>query len=673
MRKKILYSTVAALMIFPSMLMAEESEDQKIKTLDEVVVTATRASKDIKKVPANVTVISAEEIADSGASNIIEILESQANIHIRTFSGNPSQAQIDLRGFGENGFGRTLVLLDGRKLNRPDMQSITWTQFPLDHIERIEVVRSSASVLYGDAAVSGVIHIITKKGTVDPSFTASIQAGEDGFHDERAGVIGSSDRFTYSVSVSNQQTDGWRERTGYDSYGGGLQLGYDISDSLGVSGGISYNRTDFEMPNALTSAEIAQDPTQSGFTSDEAENEFYNYNLLLEGSFGNWGDPSINLVYGTSENISTRFSWWSFGVYDIESIGIQPKYVLETDHGRFRNKLITGFDLYYETLIVDLYAEAARLNRNRTTEIDKDTVGWYIHDEISIDDTIILSGGARIERSETHGRLNDFVTPANNFDKEKDHDGEVFDLSATWLPKDNLKFYTRFSTVYRYPFVDEQANYSGWGMDDLNTDLEAEEGKSFEAGIEINPAEDFIFGLTLFNIDMEDEISLNPVTWVNDNMDDTRHRGLEMSLDYGVDGVFDLSVNYTHQETTFEAGPNVGNDVPLVPHNLLSASLDLTLPYDIHLIPYLQYIDNSYLSGDTNNNTEKLDEYTVVDLLLRYKTRIRNIQLTAFLKVTNLFDEEYSTWGLDNMEWFFPNQFYPAPGRKFYGGISGTF
>ena len=147
MKKRVFYSTVVAFMIFPALTMADESEQEKMKTLDEVVVTATRAAKDIKTVPANITVITADEIRDSGASSIVEVLQNQANIHIRTFSGNPAQAQIDLRGFGENGFGRTLVLLDGRRLNRIDMSSITWTQMPFEEIERFEDVRGSGSGL----------------------------------------------------------------------------------------------------------------------------------------------------------------------------------------------------------------------------------------------------------------------------------------------------------------------------------------------------------------------------------------------------------------------------------------------------------------------------------------------------------------------------------------------
>ncbi len=175
------------------------------------------------------------------------MLENQANIHFRTFSGNASQAQIDLRGFGENGFGRTLVMLDGRRLNRLDLSSINWTQIPLEQIERIEVVRGSGSRFYTVMQpLQASSHIITKKGAVDPSITGALQIGEDDFHNESAGIIGSSGKFSYSVNAAKQQTDGWRDRTAFQSYGGGFQLGYDISDNLSISGGASYNKTDFD-------------------------------------------------------------------------------------------------------------------------------------------------------------------------------------------------------------------------------------------------------------------------------------------------------------------------------------------------------------------------------------------------------------------------------------------
>ena len=192
-----------------------------------------------------------------------------------------------------------------------------------------------------------------------------------------------------------------------------------------------------------------------------------------------------------------------------------------------------------------------------------------------------------------------------------------------------------------------------------------------EAGFEINPVQNLTAGLTFYQINMKNEISWNDIDKRNENLDETRHRGVEISLDYRRKDLFDIKINYTYQESTFENGDNSGNNIPLVPNNLLSAIFDLYLPYNIHLIPSLRYIGDSYLSGDVSNTAKKLNDYTVVDLLLRYKKNIRQSQITFFLGINNLFDEEYSSYGSDWGGGFYV--YYPSPGRKFYGGVSATF
>ena len=83
MNKKILYSIVAALMIFPAIALAEETEEQKIKTLDEVVVTATRTETTLGKVGgSSVTVITAEDIEAKKYSTIKEILRGALSIDL---------------------------------------------------------------------------------------------------------------------------------------------------------------------------------------------------------------------------------------------------------------------------------------------------------------------------------------------------------------------------------------------------------------------------------------------------------------------------------------------------------------------------------------------------------------------------------------------------------------
>jgi len=183
--KKVLVLVLLFSVVVYSPLKAEEKKaGDAIVTMEEVVVTATRDTQEIRKAQANVSVITADEIEKSGATTVVEVLDKLESIQFRTYSGNSSQSQIDMRGFGgDNPFGKTLILIDGRRLNRTDMASINWLQMPINTIEKIEVVRGSGSVLYGDAAIGGVINIITKKGKGEPKFNASVLAGSYGLND----------------------------------------------------------------------------------------------------------------------------------------------------------------------------------------------------------------------------------------------------------------------------------------------------------------------------------------------------------------------------------------------------------------------------------------------------------------------------------------------------------
>jgi len=99
--------------------------------MEEVVVTATRDWEEVRKVPADVSVITEADIKKSGATSLVEVLEKLEGIQIRSYSGQSPQSMVDLRGFGgENPFGKTLVLIDGRRQNRPDMSSNNWFQSP---------------------------------------------------------------------------------------------------------------------------------------------------------------------------------------------------------------------------------------------------------------------------------------------------------------------------------------------------------------------------------------------------------------------------------------------------------------------------------------------------------------------------------------------------------------
>jgi iron complex outermembrane recepter protein len=135
--------------------------------LDPVVVSAGRVEQRLQDVPANVTVITREDIERSPARTVDDLLRQIPGFSLFRRSSSlvaqPTTQGVSLRGIGPSGVSRTLVLLDDVPLNDPFGGWVYWSRVPLESIERIEVVRGGGSALYGNYALGGVINIITRK------------------------------------------------------------------------------------------------------------------------------------------------------------------------------------------------------------------------------------------------------------------------------------------------------------------------------------------------------------------------------------------------------------------------------------------------------------------------------------------------------------------------------
>lgn len=142
-------SWIAFLLLVP--ISAAWADDKT--TIGEVVVTATRYEEKTTDVPASVSVITEEDIKRSTAQNIPDLLRTLPGVLVNDITGNRRSFTVDLRGFGETAPLNTLVLVDGRRLNEPDLSGVDWTEIPIERVSRIEVIRGGrGSVLYGDNA-----------------------------------------------------------------------------------------------------------------------------------------------------------------------------------------------------------------------------------------------------------------------------------------------------------------------------------------------------------------------------------------------------------------------------------------------------------------------------------------------------------------------------------------
>jgi iron complex outermembrane receptor protein len=642
-------------------------------SLPEVVVTATRDTEEVRRVPANVSVITAQQIEESGATTVVEVLERLESIKVVDLMGTDSKKYIDMRGFGgDNPYGKTLIMLNGKRLNRPDMSAVNLLQVPLNNIERIEVVRGAGTVLYGDSAIGGVINIITKKGEGRPQFNASIIAGSYGLHNERVGVSGSADKWSYSLTGDNHFNSGYRERSELKSQGGGLDIGYKASDLLNLSLGVSFTRTDYEMPGALTKVQMEQDRRQAVNRYDEASDKFTDVNFSVQSFLGSWGEFEVSFLYGRKDLESDMTSWFSYSDTMIDTYGITPKFIIEKDVFGFGNKLITGLDYYKESYDKDFFTSAERTTRKSWAELSRDSIGWYIRDEFSILKNVILHAGYRSERAEIDGDNRDQFLPAKSFSgKEKKYSLDAYETGATWLIGKTSKVFAKYGTFYRIPFLEEIAYFNGWGTGFL-TDIEEDKGASTEIGMEFSPLKNLNLGFTLFRIDMKNEMVWNDTLYKNENTGKTRHDGAEVSFSYLFEKRAKLDANFTYHKATFENGADNKKEMPMVPNRMANVGADIYLPFNLTLRPEVRYVGEAFLGGDKDNSTEKLDSYTIVNLSLFYRASLKKVKTTAFFGVDNLTDQKYSSFGSDGLGWN-PNAYYPMPGIVFKGGLSFEF
>lgn len=153
------------------MLFLQASLSEAKTELEPVVITASKTENSLKDISTAAQIITAEEIKQKGATRLRDIIKFSVGLY------NPTQDSISIRGFNAD---HTLLLIDGRRLTGEVGGSLEIDRIDISNIERIEIIRGSASGLYGTDALGGVINIITKKHPKDFLTTLDLKYGAHG-------------------------------------------------------------------------------------------------------------------------------------------------------------------------------------------------------------------------------------------------------------------------------------------------------------------------------------------------------------------------------------------------------------------------------------------------------------------------------------------------------------
>jgi iron complex outermembrane receptor protein len=633
-----------------------------------VVVTATRTSRTPETIPAQVTVITAEQMSERGSLNVVDALRDLGGLQIRSLNGNPAQAELSLRGFGENAHGRTLILRDGQRLNSPDMAGVNWLQLPVSSVARIEVLEGPQSVLYGDHALAGVVNIITHDEARPERTEARVQAGSYDTYGASLATHRQSGATQGTAGGDWQTSKGYRHNGGFDSLN--LRAGVDsvVNEALRTSIFGTYDRMVNGLPSYLTRDAMQADPRQTTAPDDEAATDTYNANLAL-----NWrptADQTVNaaFIYNRREAETDFVSWMSFADTAVDSLTFTLNHQLDASLFDLPTRLLSGVDLYFDRLDADRYADADGTMHLLSAVVDKTSLGAYLNNETDLTDKLMLTLGGRIEQASYAADVED-AFGASLVDDSETHTVSALTASLLYRPADATKLYASFSSLYRLPFLDEQVSYYGYGSDTFYDDLEPEHGLSGEVGGAWRFAREWSAELNVFCMEVKDEIAYNPVTSRNDNLDKTRHQGTSAAIGWQRAELGALKLRYTFTDATFQEGVNDGCEVPLVPNHHLALVGQANLPLDLALLATLNVSGSQYVGGDNANAAETLESFTTLDLALRYAPA-RLPDFSLLIGVDNVFDESYATVAYAG---FMETGYYPAPGRTWKTALAYAF
>ncbi|MFC1811832.1 TonB-dependent receptor [Thermodesulfobacteriota bacterium] len=666
-------------LIMPGICLGEggNAEEDQVTTMPEVVVTATRTEQEVQKIPANVSIITSKDIENSSAKTVPDLLRYEEGITVSDTLGNGKFVNVDIRGYGETGSYNTLVLVDGRRVNDIDLRGVDWTQIPLEHIERIEVVRGTGSVLYGDNASGGVINIITKIPPEKIKATASFTYGSYDFTKGSASISGGKGGLKGSLFATFQDTDGYRENNHYRAGDVDGKIVYDISDFVGLSLSGSYHNDNYGLPGPLSTAQMESDRRQKqDLYYDEGESTDQYLKLGVDFDLMDYGAIVMDLSYRISDSELQDNSAWGAFVQknDKKTWAFTPRYLWDGNIFNHKNTFIAGVDLYSSDYDVKNYS-GPPLAQTGIANSDRSTIGVYFNDEFYLFDRLIFSLGARHENVKYELNQDDIYS--GSLEETVREDENAYNIGLAYLYYENSSLFMRINRSFRFPLADEMVEtveVAPWTYQlQLNSDLKPQTGMHYEVGAKHRFSKHVATNLIFYRVDTKDEILLNKITFPpfgqNVNYPETLRLGIEFGCK--INPVKNVAIfgNYTYESATFEQGPFDGNDIPAVPKNKgnLGLSIDDILPGLIFVADY-SYVGSSYAISDMANQYPKLDAYYTIDLKLSYTYKL----LKAFAGIKNLTDQKYSETAIIGSTT--PGvYYYPAPERNYFAGIELKF
>jgi iron complex outermembrane recepter protein len=651
---------LCALMLFfaaenlTAVLAAQSSASGTFKplTVDELmnieVTTVTRHASTVGESAAAVHVITSEDIRRSGATVIPELFRMVPGMSVARIDNN--KWVVGVRGFNDRFYGKLLVQIDGRTLYNPTNAGVNWdaVDYPLEDIDRIEVIRGPGASVWGANAVNGIVNIITKPAekTQGGRITAGTGSQEDGFGSLRHG--GEAGRGTFyrgylkgfhrreQYSLSGDPRDHWK----------GASAGFRI-DKYAGSGDTWTIQGDILRSDAGSKDFRPQSTPPYSFTNIETERT-QNTNLLTRWTRESDNDSSWTLQFYWDgfrrrlENLEIDLNW---NAYDIDAqyqrtVGLHLKIVYGTalrmvDSSLSDSGSDAGFLLTW--------------NRNRRRDV---TVSGFVQHEVAVAaNRVTLTVGTKVEHNDTTGWE---AQPTSRL---------------LWKVHKSHALWAAVSRAVRTPSLTEEGAFSRFvpystppifPRASANPNLDAEKARTFELGYRGQPISRLSLDVAAFHSRYDDLIgSLAGPRESGPNGTITlplqRVNGLDAGT-YGMDVATTLSLTqnwrfygtYGYLRMNLQRGGGLSASAEAAegqsPRHQVYAKSSWNLPRNVELDLMGRFVGrlDGFNPASAPDVTNTIKSYTSLDLRLAWMPTTR---LSLEFLGQNLLDRHHAEFG----------------------------
>lgn len=617
------------------------AEDLQEFALEDMVITASRVPTQKVDTPADISVISKEEIADQNYASASDALRAIPGVNVLGSGAKGSSMGQDKILL--NGDERVLVLVDGRRMNLGSSgnSSADWLP-PVNAIERIEVLKGGGSALYGTDAVGGVINVIMKKGS-DIGNHVTVKAAGGSWNAEQ-----------YAISASGSNDSG---------------LGLIVSAT-------KERRGEYKFKNANGKSQMLKnsgyDDTGVIVKLDQKVGEDNRIGVNFEHINAEGGSPFGYSKWGTtdshkriSNNVALRYDW-NESSDEKGYVQVYKNY----QHAHFRSPSVSnqsnftdstvGFEAQQNFKFSETDAFTAGLEYYKTTvdnnalytgKRDINNKAIFAENRWEFAPTWQLNTGLRYDH---HSRYGSEVTPKVALNKKFDENSNV---------------YLSWGRVFNAPTTDDlfwhQVDSSQWGTFYTYGDpnLKPEKGYVWTFGGNTKLNEKTSLSANVFYSKITDAIDWDYTSVPNYtlavNVNKEKRRGLELSLNHDFDDNLSAYASYTYVQVKQDKGKGFTKDLTTKP-NIYRAGLKYKNA------DWLFTLNANAVTGQSEKNFVD-SSYFTLDLGAQYKI---NDNAKLFINGYNLTNARYAEFGglYKNGE-----AKYPMAGRSFIIGAEYTF